>query len=248
MIDKNSVIPLYHQIKQDIKRKIKDNTYAVNEHIPSESELISQYNVSRMTIRLAIEELEKEGYVKKIQGKGTFVKKRKLTQELNTITSWAETMQSQGMLVETKVLETSELLATEELAEQMNIAPQTKLYSIKRIKSVNSEPIGISHVYVVAAMAPGIINEPMIKQSLYQVMEDKYNIELASASEIVEARAAHKDEAEVLNIQCGEPVITCKRLTSDPFGKTIELSQITSRADMYAYRVTLQGRHKTKKK
>jgi len=245
MIDKSSVIPLYYQIKQDIKEKIKNNVFAVNDPIPSESELIALYNVSRMTVRLAIEELEKEGYVKKIQGKGTFVKKRKLTQELNTITSWSETMRSQGMVAETTACETCEMEATEELAEQMNVSPGTVLYSIRRVKSVDGEPIGISHVYVVAEMAPDIIREPAIKQSIYQVMEKKYNIELATASEIVEARAADKEEAKVLNIEPGSPVITCKRLTFDPFGRTIELSQITSRADMYAYRVTLQGRKKT---
>ena len=247
MIDKNSPVPLYHQIKQDIKAKIKNNEYKVNEPIPSESELISFYNVSRMTVRLAIEELEKEGFVKKIQGKGTFVKKKKLTQELNSISSWSETVKSQGIIADTKVLEAKELEATEEIAEQMQIPPGTLLYSIRRIKSVEEEPIGISQVYLVASLVPGIINDAGISDSIYVVMETKYNIELSTASEIVEACAASEEEAALLNIKTGEPVLSVTRLTTDIFGRRIEYSKIISRADMYAYKVFLQGRKKSQK-
>ncbi len=244
MIDKNSPIPLYHQIKQDIKEKIKSNKYAVNDPIPSESELISLYNVSRMTVRLAIDELEKEGYVKKIQGKGTFVKKKKLTQELNSISSWSETVKSQGIIADTKVLEAKEILANEEIAEQMKVPPGTPLYSIKRIKSVENEPIGISQVYLLAQIVPSIINDPGISDSIYAVMETKYNIELSTATEVVEAKAADEVESSLLNINVGSPVISVTRLTTDAFGRIIEYSRIISRADMYAYKVFLQGRRK----
>ncbi len=247
MIDKNSPVPLYHQIKQDIKAKIKSNKYAVNEPIPSESELISLYNVSRMTVRLAIDELEKEGYVKKIQGKGTFVKKKKLTQELNSISSWSETVKSQGIIADTTVLEAKEIKATEEIAEQMHIPVGTSLYSIKRIKSVEKEPIGISQVYLVADLVPGIIKDPGIADSIYVVMETKYNVELSTATEIVEARAADEEESTLLNIKIGEPVLSVTRLTTDVFGRIIEYSRIISRADMYAYKVFLQGRKRTPK-
>lgn len=246
MIDKMSVIPLYHQIEQDIKDKIKTNYYPVNEPIPSEIELIEQYNVSRMTVRLAIEELEKEGYVKKIQGKGTYVIKRKLTQELNTITSWSETLREQGMYPDVKILEIIELEASAEMAKKMSLKPKSKLYFIKRLKSVDNEPIGISQIYIVADIVPGIINDPLIKDSVYQVMESKYCIELAVASEVVEARGASKEEAALMKVEIGTPLITVKRLTSDAFGNTIELSEITSRADRYSYKVTLRGRKKWK--
>src|SRR3974390_1774776 len=114
MIDKSSPVPLYHQIRQDIKAKIKSEKFPVNQPIPSESELMVQYNVSRMTVRLAIDELEKEGYVKKIQGKGTCVKKRKRPQPLNPITSWTETMISQGLNPVTTSMSTEEIPASEE--------------------------------------------------------------------------------------------------------------------------------------
>jgi GntR family transcriptional regulator len=244
MIDKSSPIPLYHQIRQDIKTKIKSEKFPVNQPIPSESELMQLYNVSRMTVRLAIEELEKEGYVKKIQGKGTFVKKKKMTQQLNTITSWTETMRSQGLNPITTSMQTAEITASEELADQMHIEAGTPLYSILRVKSVEGEPIGISQVYLVANVAPGLILIPQIKDSIYEVLESIFNVELASATETVEAHAAEDDEAKLLCIKVGEPVINVTRLTYDPYGKVIELVLITSRADRYAYTITLNGRKK----
>lgn len=244
MIDKNSPIPLYHQIKQDIKASIKNNKFAVNQPIPSESELIALYNVSRMTVRLAIDELEKEGYVTKIQGKGTFVKKRKLTQELNMITSWSETMRLQGMIAETKEMHCEEVAASDELAEQMKVEPQTKLYKIERLKYVDGEPIGLSRVYLVAAAAPGIIDDPQIVESIYSVLESKYKLELSVAYETVEALAADAVQAKLLKIKPGDPLINVTRLTLDSFGKIFELAIITSRADRYAYTVTLHGRKK----
>ncbi len=242
MIDKSSPVPLYHQIRQDIKAKIKSEKFPVNQPIPSESELMVHYNVSRMTVRLAIDELEKEGYVKKIQGKGTYVKKRKMTQQLNTITSWTETMLAQGLNPVTTSISTDEIEASEELAEQMQIDPGIRLYSIHRVKSVEGEPIGISQVYLVADVAPGLTDMPQIRDSIYSVLESVYNVDLASATETVEAHAAEKEEARLLNIKEGEPVICVTRLTYDSFGKVIELVQITSRADRYAYTITLSGR------
>ena len=70
MIDKNSSLPLYHQIMQELKQQIKDKKYEPNQVMPSEAELMRIYGVSRMTVRLAIDGLERQGYVTKVQGKG----------------------------------------------------------------------------------------------------------------------------------------------------------------------------------
>ena len=90
MIDKNSSLPLYHQIIKELKGQIKRNEYEAGQMIPSESELMGLYGVSRMTVRLAIDSLEKEGYVKKIQGKGTFVRESKMARKIEHISSFSE--------------------------------------------------------------------------------------------------------------------------------------------------------------
>jgi GntR family transcriptional regulator len=246
VIDKDNPLPLYHQIKQELKKKIKNNKYDIGKPIPSETELMAKYKVSRMTIRLAIEELEREGYVKKVQGKGTFVRRKKVTQELNVITSWTETMKAQGKEPVTMAMVTKELDAPPDLAQEMKIEAGTKLYYIERLRYADGEPVCIGKVYVVAKYAPGLLEQPGIKDSIYKVLESKYNVELATASEVVEAYAADPDQAEMLNIDVGYPMLSVTRLSFDPLGNTIELSQVSTRADRYAYRVTLHGRYRNK--
>lgn len=109
MIDKNSSLPLYHQIMQELKQQIKDKKYEPNQVMPSEAELMRIYGVSRMTVRLAIDGLERQGYVTKVQGKGTFVKKRKIVQELSMITSWSESLLSQGLNTQSEILAKKEV-------------------------------------------------------------------------------------------------------------------------------------------
>lgn len=244
MIDKTSPIPLYHQVMQSIKDKIKSKQYKVGGLIPSEVELINKYHVSRMTVRLAIEGLEKDGYVKKVQGKGTYVRSPKVTQELGVITSWSETMRAQGKNPVTKKMKTKEIVATEELAEQMEIEPGVHLYYIERLRLAEDEPISLAKMYIVADMAPGFLEKEGIDKSVYKVMEESYNIELSTATEIVEAFAADSELAQVLEVKEGAPIISVTRLTYGPLGKPIEMSIVSTRAEKYAYKVTLKGRGK----
>lgn len=242
MIDKKSPMPLYHQIKQDIELKIKNKKYAVGELIPSESELAAAYGVSRMTIRLAVNELDKEGLVKKFQGKGTYVHNKKVTQDLSNITSWSETIIEQGKKLETKKIRTNELVADNALAEQMNIPAGTNIYFIERIRYVDNEPFSIAKNYIQANLAPGLLNIKEISSSIYKVLEENYHLELGSATEIVEAYAAGEKISRLLKVQPGAPIIKVTRLTYDVNGNTIELAEISTRADKYAYKVTITGR------
>lgn len=246
MIDKKSPLPLYHQIKQDIKAMIIAKKYAVGTAIPSEVELIKKYGVSRITVRLAIEELDKEGYVQKIQGKGTFVKRHKITQQLNTITSWTETMKAQGKNPITSKLHTAEVIADEALAQIMHIEEGTRLYYIERVRDTDGSPTAIMKQYVVAAMAPGLTDDPGLKDSVYAVLEDRYNLELDSAVEVVEAHAADSLEASQLKIKIGDPIISVKRITYNPMHNTIEFSQNNTKAQAYAYEIVLHGRERSK--
>ena len=246
MIDKNSPLPLYHQIKQDIKDKINAKRFEVGSSIPSEVDLIAKYGVSRITVRLAIEELEKEGYVQKIQGKGTFVKRHKITQQLNSITSWTETMKAQGKNPITSKLHTAEVAADEALADIMHIKEGTPLYYIERVRDTDGTPTAIMKQYVVAAMAPNLLDAPGLKDSIYAVLENKYKLELDSAVEVVEAHATDSLEASLLQIKIGDPIISVKRITYDPMHSTIEFSENNTKADSYAYEVVLHGRTRAK--
>ena len=242
MIDKNSSLPLYHQIMQELKQQINDKKYEPNQVMPSEAELMRIYGVSRMTVRLAIDGLERQGYVTKVQGKGTFVKKRKIVQELSMITSWSESLLSQGLNTQSEILAKKEVKADEDAAEKLGVAMGTPLYYVERIKSVDHEPVGWGRIWVKKSLFPGILEQENLGDSVYDVMENIYHVEMDRAVEVVEAMAADKRAAALLGIREGEPLLQVNRVTYNTAGEAIEISRIVSRADMYAYRMELHGR------
>ena len=128
LLDKSRPIPLYYQVKESLLEKIKSRQFKVGDLIPSESELQEKYKVSRITIRRAIQELVQEGHLYTKQGKGTFVSRPKVSQELNLITSWAETMAEMGMRPETKKIEYTEETVPVSIAGLLNIPIGDKVY------------------------------------------------------------------------------------------------------------------------
>lgn len=244
MIDKSSSLPLYHQIMQELKDQIKIKKYEVNQIMPSEAELMKIYGVSRMTVRLAIDGLEKQGYVTKVQGKGTFVKNRKIVQELSMITSWSESLRSQGLNTDSKLIVKKEVKADKYAAEKLAVPLGTPLYYVERIKSVDHEPVGWGRIWVKKDRFPGLLEQEQLAGSVYEVLENVYNVELTRAVEVVEALGADEKLAGLLKIPVGDPLLKVNRVSYEATGEPVEISRIISRADMYAYQMTLHGRKK----
>src|SRR5690625_3546782 len=113
-----SKIPLYKQVKQKMIKEINQYMKA-GDLIPTESELEEKFNVSRITVRKAIDELVEEGYVEKIQGKGTFVLSTKIVQDANSITSWTEEMLLKGKNPETKSLKMYEVSPSKKMKRKL---------------------------------------------------------------------------------------------------------------------------------
>jgi len=242
LLDKSQPIPLYYQIKENLMSKIKDNHFQVSDLIPSETELQELYKVSRITIRRAIRELVQEGYLITRQGKGTFVSKPKASQELNLITSWAETMMNLGMHPQTKYIQYSEVSVPMDVAKLLNIPLGEKAYKIERLRYADNEPICWMVNYLNPQYVPDLIKTGMLGESLYETLEKRYNIILSIAVEKVEAKAARSKEAYLLNVKRGAPLLHVTRTTYDADNNPIEVVMASSRADKYAYSVKLTGR------
>jgi GntR family transcriptional regulator len=244
LINKEQPIPLYYQVKEDLLEKINQNIFQVGGLIPSESELQNIYKVSRITIRRAIQELVQEGYLSTQQGKGTFVSQPKATQELNVITSWAETMAKLGMHPETRNIKYSEEPALVAIAKLLNIEPGKMIYKIERLRYAAGKPICIMTNYLIPETAPDFLEKGIEGESLYETLEKRYNLHLNRAVETVEARAAKLGEAELLKIKRGSPLLQVTRVTYDIDERPIEVVIGVSRADRYSYTVNLIGRPK----
>ncbi|HFJ8521870.1 TPA: GntR family transcriptional regulator, partial [Enterococcus faecium] len=116
MLDTNAQLPLYLQLKEILKNKINTGEYPENTKIPAESELIESYEVSRITVRKAVEELVEEGYLLKKQGKGTFVNRHKVFRKIEYVMGFSESCKSNGFTPTSIVLERKIIPATEGMA------------------------------------------------------------------------------------------------------------------------------------
>jgi len=244
LLDKSQPVPLYYQVKESLMEKINNKYFQVGDLIPSETELQETYKVSRITIRRAIQELVQEGYLFTQQGKGTFVSKPKVNQELNLITSWAETMMELGLHPETKSMQCFEEPAPLNIAKLLAIPTGEGIYRIERLRYADDEPICLMTNYLNPKYVPGLLEKGLVAESLYETLENNYNIVLNRAVETVEAKAAKAKEASLLNIKRGAPLLHITRVTYDINDNPIEVVMAASRADKYAYTIKLVGRPK----
>lgn len=237
MFTKNG-IPLYLQLKEKILADIKQN-YKVDDIIPAEGKLEEMYQVSRITVRKAIEELEKENVVVKKQGKGTFVKEQKVLYDANSIGSLTQRLSKQKHLLTTKSI-SFEIIEEQEEHFVKDMLNCKKLLCIKRIRLLDEVPFALMFNYFDINTVPDI-DKKLNLESLYAFLKQEYNIEFLNAEEIVEAIAANEDDAKKLNIKVSSPLLSLKRLSYDQYDKPIEYSNLVIRGDMYKHKIILSN-------
>src|SRR5690606_3088473 len=134
MLDKNSPIPVYYQLEERLKESIEKKEWEEGQIIPSERVLSEQYGISRMTVRQAIQNLVRDGYLYREKGKGTFVAANKIEQPLQGLTSFTEDMRSRGLKPGTRLLDFSVVAAEGELVRKLRVAEGESVIVIKRVR------------------------------------------------------------------------------------------------------------------
>ena len=119
----NSIVPLYAQIVESLKRDIENGVYNATERIPAEAELAKQYNVSRITVRRAVDDLVSQGLVEKKQGKGTFICRQKFAKDIKNLQSFSEMCRHMNMKPGGRMLENKLVLADDKIQKQLNLEP-----------------------------------------------------------------------------------------------------------------------------
>lgn len=235
MFEKNG-IPLYYQVKEKILQDIKDN-YKVDDIIPAEGKLEEMYNVSRITIRKAIEELEKDNILIKRQGKGTFVQEKKVLYDANSFGSLTQRLSKQKHLLTTKSI-SFEIIEEEHFVK--DLLNCKKLLCIKRTRLLDGVPFALMSNYFDVLTVPNI-DKKLNLESLYSFLKEEYKIEFNNAEEVVEALAASLKEAVKLEIKEGSPLLSLKRLAFNKNAKAIEYSHLVIKGNMYKHKILLSN-------
>ncbi len=235
MFAKNG-IPLYLQLKEKILKDIKLN-YKVNDIIPAENKIEKEYKVSRITVRKAIELLEREDILERKQGKGTFVKEQKILYDANAIGSLTQRLSKENHKLTTKSIE-FEIIEEEHYVKQL--LQCDRLLCIKRFRKLNNKPFALMLNYLDINKVPNL-KEKFNIESLYTFLKDEYSIEFYNAEETVEAKNASKEEAKKLGIKENSALLSLHRLSFDKNNKAVEYSDIVIKADMYKHKIILSN-------
>lgn len=236
-MERSVPLPLYYRIKQDLLAAIEAGQLQPGDRLPSERELTERYGVSRMTVRQAIGHLEQEGFVRREQGKGSFVAPAKLEEALMGLTSFTEEMKRRGLVPSTRVISV-QTIHSERIAAQLSLSANEPLYALERLRLAGGEPMEYERLYLPAHMVPGL-PEMDLTGSLYELLERQYGIRLTNALQTLEAVIADEPEADLLQVPVGSPLLAIMRVAFAATGEVVESSRSLYRGDRYKFTVSL---------
>jgi GntR family transcriptional regulator len=203
--------PLYYQIKQQLLDQISDGRLQPGAMLPSESQLSTQYNVSRITVRRALRELVQQGILYSLQGKGTFAAHAPI-REMSGFRSFSEDIRSKGLKPSSQVLSFELVPAEADVAAHLKVHPGQPVYILQRIRMADDQPVAFETAHLPASLFPNLASHDL-NQSLFQIFGEKYHIYPAWADAEIQARTATPEIAQALRMRAGEPVLTAHRLT-----------------------------------
>lgn len=231
-------LKIYHQLKEEIH----NGEYPIGSFLLPESALEQKFQVSRITIRKAIEMLAADGYVRKQSGVGTIVLNYRVTQNLNTLTSLTETLTQRGYDVTVKEISITVVSASKDMVRVLNVRKNEKLAHIRRLVYVSGEPLGIIENYIPYTLVEGIEKDTEFK-SLYRHLESRYKLYIEMSQDHIMAKNADAAEAEALQVPEGFALICVERLCLNS-GKVIIYDTLRLRHDKYGYDITLYNKER----
>jgi GntR family transcriptional regulator len=240
-ISPQSKSPLYQQLYQLLRRKIVSGQWHPGDLLPSEAELREQYDVSRATVRQALDELVSDGLILRRQGKGTFVAPPTVEQGLVRIVSFTEDMQQRGMQPGTKLISAELVSATAVLAQKLQIEVGDTLARIERLRLADGEPMSVEVSFLVHQYCPGILAQDYTAHSLRRMLEEQYGIRITSARQTIQAISATEEMAKLLAIPAKSALLYIERISFSEFDVPVEFLRLYHRGDRYTLHSELRG-------
>ncbi len=233
----NRTMPLYLQIKDSIRKKILSKEWKSGSKIPGETELCEIYQVSRITIRRALEDLQTEGYLTKLQGKGTYVNKRSIEQRLSKFYSFSEELRKKGMQENAVLNQFVQIKANEELAESLRCQVGESIFHIDRVRYTEGKPYVVESSFIPCRFVPELTGEMIREKGLYRSL-GKFGVYPDSAVERFSAINLQRETALQLGVKENEAAISLRRTTYSA-GEIIEYCTSVVRGDFFSYTVEL---------
>jgi GntR family transcriptional regulator len=225
-IDRTSPVPYYHQLRGILESALVSNRYQDGDRLPSEAQLCDAYGVSRTVVRQALGDLESEGLIVRVKGRGSFVAPSKTSERLVQTLS--------------RVLRLERLPAPPHLLNVLALAPGEEIVLLERLRLVDAEPWVLTTTYLPASICSEILGLDMTDRSLYATLEDDLGLELATGTRTVEAAVAGPDLGAQLAVEEGAPLLCLRSITYLADGRPVEYFVAWHRGDRSRFEVILE--------
>ena len=236
-------VPLYYQLEGLLREKIASGNFVAGDRLPTESELIQQYGVSRITVRQALTALAEEGLIERRQGRGTFVAERRTKKRAfegqTHLTGSLDEIIAMGLSTPVKLIEMNRVEADAHEAELLGVTVGEPVYRIKRLRSREGKPYSFVINYIPAEIGAKLTREELSTGSLLHLMETKFGIKLKDAKQQITAALADSYVAGLLDVRIGSALLCIERNVFSEAGQAVESVQVLYRTDLYSYQVYL---------
>jgi len=204
--------PIYIQIHNQLRTMIQEGHWKVGDRIPSERDLAVQFDVSRMTVRQAVQTLVEEGVLERRVGAGTFVSAEKVQEKMSTFQSFTDIISQQGQVPSSKVVSYHVKPASNSEADKLQLEKNAKVLQMERIRYADDTPICLEVASIPYNMVSSL-SKDQITQSLYRTLENEKGISLLRAEQTVSATLASERVAELLDIKRGEAILLLRQVS-----------------------------------
>ena len=210
-INDSAVVPLYQQVKDDIRAAIESGKYKTNEKIPPEPELSAEYSVSRITVRRAVEELCAEGYLVKMQGRGTILSTHRIHRKFTSgkgAASFTEICKENGMVPGARLLNRQIVPVRKDEEAFFHVGSDALLIYIQRLRTADGQPIFLENLFLPYEPYKNLMSENLNDVSMFDAIERISGLRPATAGrQRIEAVRATAEQAQLLNLSLGEPLL-----------------------------------------
>ena len=224
--------PLYSRVETVLAGEITDGDLKVGDQLQTEDRLIERFEVSRITVRRAIQNLVSRGLVEIRRGKGTFVAAPKLTQDLKELTGFVEDMHALGRKPTARVISKEIVTADATVARQLALTKGERVVRIRRVRLADGVPLSFDETYLPLDIGKKIITNNLKIDPIFSLLERKYNVPLIEAEYKLDAVGAEKEVASALKVKPGSPIFRIERTSYSTASRPVDYETLHYRGDL----------------
>jgi GntR family transcriptional regulator len=237
-----SPTPLYERVESVLAAGIADGSLPPETQLPPEDSLIARFKVSRTTVRKAIQNLIERGLVEVRRGKGTFVTKPRITQELTELTGFVEDMQAVGRNPTARLVDKRVMAADEIVARHLALAPGTLVVRLQRVRLADGVAMSFDETFLPRDLGEKVAGHDLEAEPVFALLEDKYDTPLVEARYELEAAAAEPVAAQALQVPAGSPILLIERTSYTAGNRPVDYERLHYRGDLIRFVTRLARR------